>query len=80
MGQGVEGEAMTNVLEEVSATVEVKVWVNGKATEVEDLAIGTQRLINAAEAMLPQFYFDDTREQKDLRMAVKMLRGMECFK
>lgn len=67
------------VLDDISATVEVGVWVNGRKVEIEDLAVNTQRLMNACQAVLPPHYLDDTREQKEIRRSLSFLHDMKCF-
>lgn len=64
---------------EVSASVEVQAFVNGKRVDLEDLAVNCQRLLNAAVPMLPVMWLDDTAEQKALRQAVSFIRDMGVF-
>lgn len=66
-------------LADIDCDVQVKTYVNGECIELSDLAICTQKLIDAAEAFLPEFYLDDTAEQKQLRKALQHLYDMKCF-
>jgi len=67
-------------IDEMSAEVYAELYVNGRKIDADDLVKCVQRLILAAERMLPNHHhIEDTNEQAELRRALFFLHEMKSF-